>query len=139
MVRIAYYGYIKGGSITGQMSDEGKIEWALEYRSINEREVWCLINENFIIDDGFPEYKRCKKSIAGKIFDDVRRETKFELEYCAFKLNPALYRDLDTQEYGGFWIPKRPFCLEHFILFGFIFLIGSGAVRFLEWVIGHFL
>ncbi len=123
--------------------DETKIPtimgWSLGYKhGITENKAWFLINENFIIDNGFPDYKRCKKAIGRKTFIECSTK-KLALGHCIFTLHPAIYRDWDRKYAGGFWIPKRPLCLEHFLMSATIFLIGSGAVKFLEWVIGHFL
>ena len=94
---------------------ETRMGWSLGYEyGVTENEAWFLINDNFIIDDGLPDYKRCKKAIGLKTTSECA-DKKVKIGYCIFTLNPALYRGWDIEKYG-FWILKRQFCLEHFIL-----------------------
>ena len=101
--------------------------WLLEYKDdITELEAWFLIHYNIIVEDEFPEYKKCKEAVIGKTCDECLKQRFAIVGYRVLKLNPALYRHLDKEKFGGFWIPKRPPCLEHFLTVAFI--LGSAYI-----------
>jgi len=126
-----YKGFVKKEMITGICKVVGgHTVWRMEYNyGIIEKEVWGLIHNNIIVDDGFPYYKICQKAVAGKGIGECSDE-KFGCGYCVFTLTPALYRGLDRKCTGGFWIPQRPLCLEHFILIAFL----AGAIDLIIYI-----
>ncbi len=100
----------------------------MQYKDgISELEAFGLIYGNIIVEDEYQEYKKCKEAVIGKTMTEcanVRAATGL----FSLALHPALYRHLDKNEYGGFWIPKRPLCLEHFIFGGIVIpLLYYGA------------
>ena len=102
--------------ITGEIKGT-RIDYWLTYKNgITELEACILIDHNNIVEGEFPFYQRCKEVVMGKTQYECSKKGLAITGSCIFKLNPALYRHLDKNEYGGFWIPQRSLCLEHFIL-----------------------
>ncbi len=137
IVRELYKAMCDKQLITG-IGTEVNTSWGLLYQSgIQQYETWYLLYHNIIVEDEFPEYKRCKEAVVDKTIAECSN-ARVITGICSLTLNPAIHRYFDREKYG-FWILKRQFCLEHFLMSATIFLICSGAVKFLEWVIGHFL
>ena len=120
-----YKRFINNETIAGKLYIE---TWRSRYQVLlnDMYEAWHLIHFDMVVEDESPLYKRCKEAVIGKTKDECRNNN-LKLGYCMVTLNPALYRHLDKGKYG-FWLQKRPFCLEHFILGGIVIpLLYYGA------------
>ena len=116
LVRMNYDSLMNVNIITGERKGN-HIDYWLEYNSgINEWEAWKLIYNEIIVEDELPNYKICKEAVINKSMSVCSDKSFAIVGIVTVALHPALYRHFDREKYGGFWIPKRPFCLEHFIL-----------------------
>ena len=124
---IVYYElFIYAKTITGK-TQGGPLGWTLTYKDIvTEKEGWILIHFKIIMDGTLPHYNNLKKAIDNKMQSECVGKVEIGTN-VSFTLNPAIHRHLDTEKYG-FWIPKRPFCLEHIIFGGVVIpLLYYGA------------
>lgn len=116
--------------ITGEIKGTRIDHWLTYKNGITELEACILIDHNIIVEGEFPNYQRCKEVVMGKMQYECSAATLVITGTCGFTLNPALYRHLDTEKYGGFWIPQRSLCLEHFILIAFL----AGAIDLIIYI-----